>query len=105
MGLGNNPPPASTIAPASKAQPIGQLERAIIPTAREMERAANEALSTQKKGQYTYDEDNGDAKQSMYCLTAPSMILNLRTFFITVRRAPISNVQYLQAIPCFFVTK
>lgn len=59
MGLGNRPAPTSAIAPASRAQPISQSQRAIIPTKQENEQATRDA---HRATSHSWEEDDAEPK-------------------------------------------
>lgn len=82
MGLGNRPAPTASIAPASRAQPISQSQRAMIPTKQETANAEQEAYSTLS---HNWEEDDAEPRAKP-------------------KPPPPSNAVFLLAIPCFFVT-
>jgi catechol 2,3-dioxygenase-like lactoylglutathione lyase family enzyme len=82
MGLGNRPAPTASIAPASRAQPISQSQRAMIPTQQETANAKQQAYSTLS---HSWEEDDAEPRAKP-------------------KPPPPSNAIFLQAIPCFFVT-
>lgn len=106
MGLGNRPPPAKAVAPASKAQPITQSERAMIPTKYEDEQAGRDKHAASS---HSWEEDDAEPRagessaQYLYKHSLYELLLILS--ISAVRRAPISNAVFLQAIPCMFVAK